>query len=473
MAEMKTLTIDGVTYDIVDANAVSTNEQSLADERKAQARANIEAPADADLEVVRHRAKEPLESFSLADGESVLSASQTATSQFQPTASNINISESEFTSGNYGFIVGYSAGEVETNNVTIKHNVISSVKGNRSRKNVNGANENIVYFNNDCETTGETDDSVGIEVWTGNSKVLFNNIHKGTQTGHSGVTAAGGKHVVVGNTIKGFAAGLEVVSDLSVVAGNIVDGATDGIYLGSPLVDNAMFSDNVFYGGTCGIKNHGGVKYLDVNNCKFIRDETSDSRGVWLQQGSRSDDDLPAVVRFNGCHWHNFGDFVSNAGDDKIMWEFNNCLFTHDNPRYTHFNVGVTLRGCTFANGGVGVGSGKAIIDACKFANYSAVLYGSPIIKSSGSNPLFYISNCKFDSPDDGIKVFSIAPSAEYQQYNGGFLDGVFVTFNKSAEAIPELANLKSMVGSKPCFVYDSYLRATYIWVNGTLNKMF
>ena len=153
--------------------------------------------------------------------------------------------------------------------------------------------------------------------------------------------------------------------------------------------------------------------------------------------------------------------------------EFNNCTFSFDSENVTYFNVACTFRGCSFVNSAASVGSGKALFDSCIFTGYSTLNGGTPIVKASGSNPLYQISNCVYDDANDAIKSFYSVPGAEFAQYGGGMLNGVFVTYNKTAETIPALENFTALVGTdQPTTVYDAYMSNMYLWFNGVLKPI-
>lgn len=369
----------------------------------------------------------------------------------------------DINSSNYGVFVGETTSEVESSNVSIKDSKIVSAKGNRSRENVNSEGENVSFINNDIETTGTTDDAVGIELWTADSKAIANHIYKNGKTGHSGITSGRSRNIIALNNIDGFAGGIELSYDNNLVVGNIIRDSAVGIYHAAPIGKENAIYDCIIKNCDKGIYCKGNT-VEHISNCIISSDTlltSSDNAGIHIQ--ATSGDQATREIIIDNCYIKNYK-YAIRVDSTNIHVFVNNCVFELDT--YQSIYVGnnqVTFNNCKFIRCAPYLpNSGEYYLNNCVFTEYTTI----PFARQSGGtegNQFIHLNNCKFDLISDVYYPFSL-PMTTANRYRAGYIDGRFITYNYNKDYI--LANYADkLLGGMIC--YDVYLNKTYIY-NGT-----
>lgn len=384
---------------------------------------------------------------------------------WQPTIDDVTFSNNKMSSAQYGFIVGNEE-NATSNNITVFNSAINSKLGNRSRPNTDGLNEFVKFLFNYTKTTGNTNDSVGIELWTKDSLAVGNHI-EGSGTGYSGITTSKDNTIAALNIIKEFTAGIEAAGSHNIVGMNVIENCKYGIYQGEPKSDSLLVDGCIFKNVNTAVYQSPGTSTLNVTNCMFSCD-SGDGVICYARRGLAPLNNKR--VFFSNCVFYGFKSCdIQNVNQIS----FKNCVFINKQEHVITFNTNADFIGCSFINAAISIGSGKSIISGCSFTGYSSIKNGCPISKGSGYNPTLIINSCKFDNGGDGVKLFTNTPTAEFAIYDGGILDGQFVTYNKSAEEIVNLPNFKALIGGKQMIIcYDTYLNKAYMYLNNQLKEI-
>lgn len=240
-------------------------------------------------------------------------------------------------SGSNGIIFGNESYANTPKNMKALFNKIKANSGNRARNGKDGVlNGEHDWFMNDVETVNT---EVGIESWTGKSRIAFNRIiNKSGNGGFGGITLGANAHQkALFNYIDGFGYGVEVGNTIrdSFVLGNTIENCNTGIALstnGKEKTINVAYNYIKLKEGGTGIS-VSGAETVNITNCiiEYVSDgdynNTSSRSGVGIEMKTNA-----KQVNITNCVFININDAIKGSVE---YLNVTSCMFFNcNNPCY-------------------------------------------------------------------------------------------------------------------------------------------
>lgn len=289
-------------------------------------------------------------------------------------------------SASNGIIFGNEAYNSTPKKMKALFNKIKANSGNRARNGTDGTIDGEHdWFMNDIETTTR---EVGIENWTGKTRIAFNRIvNVEGNGGHSGITMGKeGHQKALFNYVDGFAYGIEVGNSKRdvLIHGNSVENSDTGISCSSTGKEKTI---NISY-NYIKLKKEGigisvsGAETLNISNC--IIEYESD--GNYNDVLSRSGVGIELItnlkhININNCIFINIETPIKGSGK---FTRVDNCMF---------FNVGDINKGVAY----------DTVYSECYFENFKSMTHYAI------NNGFLKIKDSTFILSDDNININSFA----------------------------------------------------------------
>ena len=387
---------------------------------------------------------------------------------FFTNSKNNVVMNCDIESGSNGVILGNEGYNETPKNIKVLFNKIKANNGNRARNGKDGeVNGEHDWFMNDIETVN-TD--VGIESWTGKSRIAFNRIINKTGTGGYGGITLGhkGHQKALFNYVDGFGYGIEVGNSErdQLVLGNTIENCGSGISVSSNGKEKTV---NIAY-NYIKLKKDGmgisisGADTVNISNCiiEYVSDgdynNPTESRTGYGIEGKTNCKQL--II--SNCVFINVSIAIKGGGKFVTVRD---CKFYNCTQPYYGNAMNAVFDRCYFENVdymtayGMKDGFLKVSNSRINISDDNERRIGQPWYSGRGNS--FTSLLISENNTDSGNMLFNpMIPNGSYGDVRARFflLDGIYYTYNRqSLSEIKTSADDIGLVIKEGMKFFDNY----------------